>query len=259
MSLDTPSTAQHPLQKPVMLVAFSVLFSGILIAVTIVATQLFPEGFSLKNAISGQGVQDDEDAAQRSVPALSIGNDPVLGDRSQAKVAIVEFSDYECPFCKKFHEETHDALVKKYVDTGKAVIVFKDFPLSFHEPMASKEAIAANCVQKLVGDNAYFSYGALLYANTATNGKGMSDAKMTDLATSVGATREAFANCTANNDFKNEIAEDVAEGAKASITGTPAFIIGTLHADGTITEGTKLVGAQPLAAFEKSIEAALRK
>lgn len=240
----------HALQKPLMLIAAAIMFAGILVAGSIVATKLFPK----------PPVPDKVDTVQKDdTPALSLGDDPVLGDTAKAKLAIVEFSDYECPFCQKFHAETLDALVKEYVDTGKAIMVFKDFPLSFHEPMASKEASAANCVQKLSGDQAYFAYSAALYKNTGMNGTGMSDVKMTDLASALGLSREAFTTCVSTQDFKDEIAQDQVEGEQASVTGTPAFLIGTLNADGTVTDGVKLVGAQPLSAFEKVIDKQLKK
>jgi protein-disulfide isomerase len=252
----------YALQRPLMLIAISIMFSGILIAGTIVATRTFPTP-STQNT-SGTAQKDDTQgtvpaAVKDDVSTVSLGDDPVLGDKAKAKVAIVEFSDYECPFCQKFHAETSDALVKEYVDTGKAIVSFKDFPLSFHEPMASKEAAAANCVQKLSGDKAYFTYNSLLYKNTAANGKGMPDAKMADLAVTAGVARDAFAECVAKNDFKDEIANDQADGDKAGVTGTPAFIIGTFNTDGTLTNTQKLVGAQPLSAFEKVIDAQLKK
>ena len=87
----------------------------------------------------------------------SVDDDAVLGDKN-APVTIIEFSDYECPFCKRHFDQTHPELVKKYIDTGKAKLVFRDFPLSFHEPMASKEAIAANCARAQGGDKKYFEF-----------------------------------------------------------------------------------------------------
>lgn len=255
----------HPLQKPMMLISAAIMFSGILVAGSIVATRIFPMPSTQPlKALDAKQDPTDPTAAAPAAPQdgsinLSIGDDPVLGDKGKAKLAIVEFSDYECPFCKKFHDETFDALKKKYVDTGKAVLVFKDFPLSFHEPMASKEAAAANCVQKLSGDAAYFDFNASVYKNTATNGKGMPDDKLSDLAVAAGVSKSKFADCVASNDFADEIAADMAEGEKTGVSGTPAFVIGTLGKDGSVTDGVKLVGAQPIASFEKIIDAQLKK
>ena len=92
-------------------------------------------------------------------PAITKGvalvdDDPVLGDKN-APVTMIEFSDYECPFCKRHFDQTLPQLVEKYVDTGKVKIVFRDFPLSFHDPMATKEAVAANCAREQGGDKKF--------------------------------------------------------------------------------------------------------
>lgn len=257
----------HPLQRPLLLIAVSIMFSGILVAGSIVATRVFSMPSALQNGVAVQKSNDtplnndsesDTSIAKDGSINLSFGDDPVLGDTSKAKIAIVEFSDYECPFCQKFHNETFDVLKKEYVDTGKAVIVFKDFPLSFHEPMASKEASAANCVQKIAGDKAYFSYSASLYKNTAANGKGMPDSKMADLAVSTGVERNAFVKCVADNNFEEEIANDLATGESVGVSGTPAFIIGNLDKENALVNGTKLIGAQPIDAFRKALDAQLK-
>ncbi len=255
----------HPLQKPMMLISAAIMFSGILVAGSIVATRIFP--MPSTPSLKALDAKQDPTAPSAAAPAapqdgsisLSIGDDPVLGDKKKAKLAIVEFSDYECPFCKQFHTETFEKLKKEYVDTGKAVLVFKDFPLSFHEPMASKEAAAANCVQKLSGDSAYFDFNASVYKNTATNGKGMPDDQLSDLAVAAGVSKSKFADCVASNDFADEIAADQSEGDGVGVSGTPAFIIGTLGKDGSVTEGVKLVGAQPFDSFKKIIDAQLKK
>lgn len=104
---------------------------------------------------------------------VSIDDDPIQGDKKKAKVALVEFSDYECPFCQKFHKETLDEITQKYVDTGKIIHVYRDFPLSFHEPKASEAAVAANCVKEVAGDDKYFEFGKLYYEHTKSNGEGL--------------------------------------------------------------------------------------
>lgn len=104
---------------------------------------------------------------------IGIDDDPILGDKDKAKVAIVEFSDFECPFCQRFHNDTFNELVENYVDNGKAIYVYRDFPLSFHEPKASEAASAANCVQKVAGDEKYFEFSKLYYERTKSNGDGL--------------------------------------------------------------------------------------
>lgn len=183
----------------------------------------------------------------------SLDDDAVLGDTSKAKVAIVEFSDYECPFCKRFHQETFDKLVKEFVDTGKAVISFRDFPLSFHDPVASQEAALAECVRKEKGDKAYFSFGQALYANTQTNGKGLPAGKMDELIAKAGANVKTVTACASTDAIKQEIQKDLSDGQKADVSGTPSFIIGTLDKDGNV-KGEKVVGAMPFETLKTTVE-----
>lgn len=104
---------------------------------------------------------------------VSIDDDPIKGNRDKAKVALVEFSDFECPFCQRFHQETIDQIMSDYVDNEKIIYVYRDFPLSFHEPKASEAAVAANCVRKVAGDDKFFEFSKLYYASTKSNGEGL--------------------------------------------------------------------------------------
>lgn len=183
----------------------------------------------------------------------NIDDDALLGSKGKAKVAIIEFSDLECPFCKRFHADTFDTLVKDYVDTGKAILVARDFPLSFHDPVASTEAAVAECVRKEKGDAAYFSFTKGVYQNTVANGKGLAAGKLDELVRTVGANPTKVNACAETDAIKQEIAKDIADGQKAGISGTPSFIIGTLDADGNVT-GERIVGALPIDGFKATIE-----
>jgi len=108
-----------------------------------------------------------------STAKVSIDDDPYLGDKDKVKVALVEFSDFECPFCQRFHGDTFDQIISDYVDSGEIIYVYRDFPLSFHEPKASEAASAANCVQKVAGNEKYFEFSKLYYERTKSNGEGL--------------------------------------------------------------------------------------
>jgi protein-disulfide isomerase len=188
---------------------------------------------------------------------LSLDDDPVMGDRKKAKVAIVEFSDFECPFCQKFHKESYDTLVKDYVDSGKAVISFRDYPLPFHEPKASVAAETAQCVKAAKGDAAYFKFSKLYFENTATNGKGLPEGKMDEILKQSGVTPASVNDCATKETFKDEIAKDMSDGQAAGVSGTPSFVIGKLSADGKV-EGELVVGALPLAQLKTTIDKYLK-
>ncbi len=246
------------LTKESLLLSGSVLLGSLIISGAILT--LAPQGVGgVKTIPTGnqQAVADPADPVDVNV-TTSIDDDAILGNKQKAKVAIVEFTDFECPFCKRFHADTFDTLVKEYVDTGKAIIVTRDFPLSFHDPKATEEAALAECVRKEKGDAAYFAFGKALYENTLTNGKGMPEAKQAELIGKVGANVKSVTACAATDAVKEEIAKDIADGSAVGVSGTPSFVIGTLADDGTVT-GERIVGALPTEGFKTKIDQYLSK
>ena len=215
-----------------------------------------------KGGVQAQGSINNQQpavAAQPQQPTkgiASIDDDPVLGDKN-APITIVEFSDYECPFCKRHFDETLPQLVKNYVDTGKVKIVFRDFPLSFHDPMATKEAAAANCAGKQGGDTAYFKYHDEIFTRTKSNGNGLSEADLTTIATDLGLNLNSFNTCLADPAQTDEVKKDIADGTVAGASGTPTFVIGKTTSNGEI-DGDLVVGAQPYAAFQAIIDPLLQ-
>lgn len=103
---------------------------------------------------------------------ISIDDDPAKGSKD-AKVAIVEFSDYECPFCKRHALDTGMKIEENYVEKDKVLWVFRDLPLSFHEPVASTEALIAECAREQGGDDAYFKMHDFIFENTVGNSGGI--------------------------------------------------------------------------------------
>lgn len=194
-------------------------------------------------------------AAQPPAPTkgtASIDDDAVLGDKN-APITIVEFSDYECPFCKRHFDQTHQELVKKYIETGKAKLVFRDFPLSFHDPMASKEAVAANCAKEQGGDKKYYEFHDEIFKRTTSNGNGLDDAKIQTIASDLKLNIGTFTTCLSNKTMMDEVKKDIADGSAAGASGTPTFLIGKTTSDGKV-EGDLLIGAQPFAAFQALID-----
>ncbi|MEK7166341.1 MAG: DsbA family protein [Patescibacteria group bacterium] len=198
-------------------------------------------------------------AAQPQQPTkgiASVDDDPVLGDKN-APVTIIEFSDYECPFCKRHFEDTFPQLVKEYVDKGKVKIVYRDFPLSFHDPMATKEAVAANCAKEQGGDKKYFEFHDEIFKRTTSNGNGLNDDKIQTIAKDLGLNTGKFTSCLSNKAMEDEVKKDIADGSAAGASGTPSFIVGKSSSDGKI-DGDLVVGAQPFAAFKAVIDPLLQ-
>jgi len=211
-----------------------------------------------------QGTINNQQPAQAAAPqpqqptkgVASVDDDPVLGNKN-APVTIVEFSDYECPFCKRHFDQTLPELIKKYVDTGKVNIVYRDFPLSFHDPMATKEAVAANCARKQGGDKKYFEFHDEIFKRTTSNGNGLNDEKIQTIAKDLGLNTGTFTTCLSDQTQTDEVKKDIADGSAAGASGTPTFVIGKSTSSGEI-DGDLVVGAQPYAAFQAVIDPLLK-
>lgn len=233
-----------------LLIGLSVVFGALIIALTL----LLPQMNNGKAAdINKPVVADEEPAAPTGPATATIDDDAVMGDKTKAKVAIIEFGDFECPFCKRFHQETYDQLVKDYVASGKAILVARDFPLSFHDPKATEEASVAECVRDQKDDAAYFAFTKEIYANTVANGKGLAQGKMLELLKKAGVDTAKALACSELETTKQEIAKDIADGTKAGVSGTPSFLIGKLDENGTVT-GELVVGALPIDGFREALD-----
>ncbi|KKU03398.1 MAG: Periplasmic thiol:disulfide interchange protein DsbA [Candidatus Amesbacteria bacterium GW2011_GWB1_47_26] len=174
--------------------------------------------------------------------------DHVRGDRN-ARVLLIEYSDLECPFCKSFH-----STAQKIVDTynGQVAWVFRHFPLSFHAN-AQKEAEATECANELGGNDAFWKYADALFERTTSNGTGFALDKLVPLAKEIGLNENSFKNCLDSGKYTKHVADDIAAGSQAGVTGTP----GNILLD-TKTGQTKLIpGALPFDQFKTAIDAFL--
>lgn len=187
-----------------------------------------------------------------TIITTSIDDDAILGDKSTAQVAIIEFSDYECPYCKTFRDTTLQQLKEKYINTGEVILVYRDLPLSFHNPAAQMEAEATECARSLGTDQTYYDYHDLIFDNSPGNGAGVDEDGLVALATKLNLSSSAFRQCLTSGQFKDEVNADAAHAASVGISGTPGFVVGTLTQDGSVT-GDFINGAQPYAAFELAI------
>ncbi len=231
-----------------------VLAAAIILASLFIVAAVMPPVQSAVNKKTAETTDEPtQPAAPQVVGETTIDNDPVLGDVKKAKVAIVEFSDFECPFCKKFHEESYQKLVDKYVTSGQAVWVARDLPLPFHDPVATTSAGIANCVFTQKGSAAYYALATEMYKNTLANGKGIPAATLDKLIADQGVGASAIKTCAASEAVKSEISDDIDAATQIGIEGTPSFVIGKLDAQGNV-KGEVVVGAQPLASFEKIVD-----
>ncbi len=180
--------------------------------------------------------------------AVSLDDDPILGDR-QAKVGVVEFSDYQCPFCSRFHSQTFPKLKKNYIDTGKVQYVVRDFPLDFHR-QAKEAAIAANCAGQ---QDAYWEMQHALFTNQRRLGPEL----YVELAKTLNLKVQAFRTCLQEADQEKEVDNDLAYGQSIGVRGTPSFFVGRVQG-GQLVKARRITGAQPFPVFAQAIDSLLK-
>lgn len=185
--------------------------------------------------------------AQAAIPVdIPLDDAPAIGDPN-APVTIVEYSDYQCPFCWRHFQETMPQL-REYIDAGDVRYVFKDFPIRRSHPEAQKAHEAARCAREQGGDEAYWEMHDLIFASQRDwGGNANHVAVLKGLAGEGGYDATAFASCLDSDRYEAAVSADLAEGSQLGVTGTPTFFI----------NGQRLVGAQPFSVFEQAINAAL--
>ncbi len=172
------------------------------------------------------------------------GDQPTIG-KSNAKVTIYEFSDFQCPFCQRFEQGAYAQIKTNYIDTGKAKLVYRHYPLPFHVN-AQKAAEAGECANR---QGKFEAYHDMLFAKGQADGTGLAPADLKQYASQVGLDTGKFNKCLDNGETAQVIKDDTAAGTAAGINGTPSFVIG----------GKLIVGAQDYSQFQAAIDEALKK
>ena len=199
--------------------------------------------------------QDDKEKAvavqgKTSMRPVSKTEDHILGN-ADAQVTLVEYSDYECPYCKKF-----DGISKQVVEAyaGKVNLVYRHNPLPFHEPMASKEAMASECAAEFGGNDMFWKYNDAIYEKTQSGGNGLTVDDLYAIAKTVGLNEGGFKTCLDSEKYKSRVQADLDNGELSGVNGTPgSFLVNNKTGDFAFVEG-----AQPLAAFKFKIDPMLQ-
>ena len=172
------------------------------------------------------------------------GDDPVLGSEN-ASIAIIEFSDYECPFCQRFFTDVFPRLKTAYIDSGKVRYIARDYPLSFH-PQANNAAYAANCAHQ---QQAYLPMRGQIVANL----RDLHDGIYAELADSLNLNTDRLAQCMTNPAIAREVAADYDYAQSMGVRGTPTFFIGRVEGN-RVVEARRVVGAQGYQIFANIID-----
>lgn len=146
--------------------------------------------------------------------------DNIRGNKN-APVVLIEYSDFECPFCKRFHP-TMQKLIKEYGD--KVAWVYRHYPLSFHAN-AQKEAEATECANELGGAIKFWEYTDKLFDRTLSGGTGFPLEQLVPLATELGLNTDAFKTCLDTGRFATKVKEEMSNGTKIGVTGTPGTVV----------------------------------
>jgi len=184
--------------------------------------------------VQQQPPSQEQPLKQPEAVQVSEDDDASLGN-ANAPVKIVEFSDYQCPFCARFYSDTLPDLKKNFIDTGKAKFVYRDFPLSFHKE-AQKAAEATECAEE---QGKFWEMHDKIFENQGAIGVD----SLKTYASELGLDTNQFNSCLDSGKYASEVQKDFSDGKAAGVSGTPTFFV----------NGKKLVGAQPYEAFEQII------
>jgi len=199
--------------------------------------------------LSPQPTQQPTQSAGTQIIQVSLDDDPVKGD-PDAPVTIVEFSDFQCPFCKRFHETTLPLIQENYIDTGKVKFVYRDFPLeSIHPNGAIPAAVAAECADE---QGMFWQYHDKIFQNQKNWERLAAEDVAKELkayAQELGLNTNQFNDCLNSGKYMDEVNKDYQDAVSYGLTGTPGFFIGN-EKNGYI----KVTGAQPYSVFQNVLD-----
>ena len=205
----------------------------------------------LKNIEPKKSNQAEEKIAPNIENILSVSdNDHIRGDKN-APVKIIEFSDMECPFCKKFHE-TMLNIINEYGANGQVAWIYRHFPLKQLHPLAQKAAEATECAAKMGGNNAFWQYLDQYMAPQSSEENLISN-NFTKIAENIGLNKSQFENCLNSGEFSDKIDAQAQDAVNSGAQGTPYSVI--IAKNGKKYE---INGAQPYEKVKAIIEEALK-
>jgi protein-disulfide isomerase len=192
--------------------------------------------------------RQQQPAAAPSKIKMNLEGLPMLGAKS-APVTLVEFTDYQCPFCRQFHVQTFGELKKTFIDTGKVRFYSRDLPLDSMHPNAMRAAEATHCANE---QGEFWTLREWMGHHPDT-------LDLDSLLAEAGTLKmdvTAFRVCVVSEKYKADVQADMMEAMRIGVDGTPAFVVGKSTPEGV--EGDMLVGAQPINIFDlklRSLEA----
>lgn len=191
-----------------------------------------------------------EDRA-REVRPPTRERDHIFGN-PDAEISLIEYSDFECPYCKQFHG-TAKALVEAF--DGKVNWVYRHFPLAFHNPGAQRQAEASECAAELGGNDAFWRYVDAVYERTRSGGNGFPLDQLVPLAVEFDLDAGRFRECLDSGRHAQRVSDQLREGVDAGVNGTP----GNILRNNATGEVVLRPGARSIESLRADIEALLQR
>lgn len=237
--MDTPEENKPEGVKSNLLIPGSIIVAGLIIAFAVIYVSGGVHTSTTTPPPSGATPPPPAKTAPPSAQTLMDGEDPVIG-KPDAKVTVVEFSDFQCPFCGSFFTNTLPQVKANYIATGKIRFVYRDFPLSSIHAEAEKAAEAAECAS---AQGKFWEYHDILFARQTT----LSVTNEKKWAAELNLDTQKFNQCLDSGASAAEVAKDYADGQTLGVSGTPTFYI----------NGQQVVGAVPYSQFQAALDAAI--
>lgn len=175
---------------------------------------------------------------------VSVGNLPAMGNKD-AKVKVIEFADFQCPFCSQWFKTVEAPMIADYVKTGKIAFYWRDYPF-----LGTESTDAANAARCANDQGKFWDFHDYLYNNQGQENSGtFSKDNLKKFGATLGLNTAQFNDCVDSGKFAKDVQTDLSDGQKAGVNGTPTVFV----------NGVPIVGAQPYAAFKSAIDAALNK
>ncbi len=221
-------------QKNPFLIPGAIIAAGVIVAVAVL--------YSFNGTSQNAGKESGTAAVGSLLPVSS--EDFVLGDKN-APVTIVEYGDYQCPFCGRFFEQTENVIRENYVKTGKVKFVYRDFAF-----LGSESLWAANAARCAGEQGKFWEYHDYLFTHqSGENQNAFSKANLKGFAQVLGLNKSQFDGCLDSDKYLDAIKAETKAGSEAGVTGTP----------GNFINGVMYLGALPTATFTQIIDSELAK
>ena len=240
-------------RKKDLFLPISILAAAIMVGGALVFATLYKGGTAAAPTGESGNTAEATSTAANLAAAMTLGpRDAILGN-ANAKVTLIEYGDYQCPYCGRFFSQTESQIIQDYVNTGKVRFVFRNLPLSFLGPESIAAAEAADCAED---QNKLWAYHDALYsAKVAEVAKGgteadgfFSTAELLNIGQKAGLTMSTFTSCVNNNTDGALVTQETAAAVATVGNSTPSFII----------NGTLISGAQPYSVFQQALDSALQ-